>query len=61
MINNSKEEIIKEEDIIATYNKLGISTNSALDINQLARDYKEAIAMIQKEDYCTYAFIGNKS
>lgn len=59
-MDNIADMVISEEEILNLYKLLQIDINIPLDIDRLGKEYQEAVADICKEDYCTYAFVGEQ-
>lgn len=57
MMEDNKDSVIDEEDILKLYKKLSIDMRMPLDINQIGREYQESFASLEREDYCTFAFV----
>lgn len=59
MMDDYKDILINEEDVHKLYKQLNIDVCTPLDIDRLGREYQEAFAMLERDDYCTFAFVND--
>lgn len=59
MMDDYKDILVNEEDAIKLYKQLGIDVCIPLDIDRLGREYQEAFAVLERDDYCTFAFVND--
>lgn len=57
-MKNELDTVITEEEIFHFYDQLNVDISMALDIGQLGKEYKDAYVALEKDDYTTFAFIG---
>ena len=57
MMDDYKETLINEEDVLKLYKQLSIDVCIPLDLERMGREYQEAFAVLERNDYCTFAFV----
>lgn len=57
MMDDYKDILVNEEDALKLYKQLGIDVCISIDIDRMGREYQEAFAVLERDDYCTFAFL----
>lgn len=61
MVKVADDTGISIVDINRVYEQLSINLDVSLDIEKLAREYRETCALIEKDDFSTYAFAADSN